>query len=41
MKLSRIEYRVEGDVGCEEQCSDVKGADLYNGNAVEQWNNAV
>ena len=22
--------------GCEEQCVDVKGADLYNGNAVKQ-----
>ena len=31
-----MEYRVEGDAGCEEQCSDVKGADLYNGNAVKQ-----
>ena len=36
MKQSRIEYRVEGDVGCEEQCGDVEVADLYNGNAVEQ-----
>ena len=39
MKQSCIEYHVECDVGCEEQCVDVKGADLYNGNAVKQWNN--
>ena len=36
MKQSRIEYHVEGDVGCEEQCGDVEVAYLFNGNAVKQ-----